>query len=201
MSIYIIRHGETQNNADGVVQMPESPLSERGEAQAEQLAERIADVGISLVLASDYSRAARTAELVSQRSGAEIRHLESLRERHFGEIRGRPYSEVGELILEPNYDPPGGEGWPAFHERVKIAWDDVLQQATETPGHVAVVTHGLVCYSLASRVLALPGNEEPPLGFGNTALTIVDAEPPWRIELLACTKHLEAETVARGALV
>ena len=201
MSIYVIRHGETDNNANGVVQMPDSPLSQRGEAQAELLAERIADAGITLVLASDYSRARRTAEHVSQRCGVELRELESLRERHFGEIRGRPYSEVGELILKPDYDPPGGESWAAFHERVKIAWDQVLQVVTGMPGHIAVITHGLVCYSLASRVFALPDPGEVPIGFGNTALTIVDAEPPWSIELLACTAHLDAASGPRGTAV
>ncbi len=57
MSIYLIRHGETAGNATGVVQMPETPLSERGLAQASLLGERLSDAGIGQILASDYARA------------------------------------------------------------------------------------------------------------------------------------------------
>ena len=198
MSIFVIRHGETQNNADRVVQMPDSPLSERGELQAARVAERLGDLGVSLVLASDYARAARTGEFVSERCRAELRHLESLRERHFGEIRGRPYTEVGELMLKPDYHPPGGESWETFHARVKLAWEEVQDHARSTTGHIAVVTHGLVCHSLAVNVLSVQGDDEIPLGFGNTALTIVADQPPWRVELLACTAHLDEDP--RGAI-
>ena len=39
--ILLIRHGETELNAKRVLQPPETPLSERGVAQAERLARRL----------------------------------------------------------------------------------------------------------------------------------------------------------------
>ena len=37
MAIFLIRHGETAGNANRVVQVPETPLSERGLAQGMSL--------------------------------------------------------------------------------------------------------------------------------------------------------------------
>jgi hypothetical protein len=31
-----------------------------------------------------------------------------------------------------------------------------------------------------------------PTGFANTSLTIIDPEPPWRVERVNCTEHLGA---------
>ena len=54
-----------------------------------------------------------------------------------------------------------------------------------------VVTHGLVCWSLVSRHLEL-AEDVAPLRFGNTSLTLLEADPPYRVRLLDCTAHLEA---------
>ena len=69
MLIYLIRHGETPGNAARIVQKPEVPLSQRGEAQAARLARRLANAGITAILASDLSRAAMTAEHLSRALG------------------------------------------------------------------------------------------------------------------------------------
>ncbi len=58
MPIFLIRHGETLGNASGTVQLPDSPLSPRGLAQAERLARRLQSERISAILSSDFARAA-----------------------------------------------------------------------------------------------------------------------------------------------
>ena len=63
------------------------------------------------------------------------------------------------------------------------------------------MTHGLVCASLAQRHLRLPPGTTAPTRFGNTALTIVDAAPPWSVRRLNCTAHLAPESHADGAAV
>ena len=87
--------------------------------------------------------------------------------------------------------PPNGETWEAFHARVDRAWALVQDTAARTEGHLAVVTHGLVCRSLAARHLVLPAGEEAPTAWGNTALTIIDHPAPWRVRLLNCIAHLD----------
>jgi len=191
MAIYLIRHGETEGNAARVVQRPEMPLSERGRVQAGRLGERLAGAGIGRVLASDLVRARMTAEAIAEATGAALALEPLLQERNFGEARGVPYAELGIDLFAAEYAPPGGECWAVFHARVERAWQRVRAEAEATEGHLAVVTHGLVCLSLLARHLAVPEGLAPePTGVRNASLTIVRAAPPFRVELLGCTAHL-----------
>ena len=63
--------------------------------------------------------------------------------------------------------------------------------AAATPGNLAVVTHGLVCYSLALRHLELPGGTQADLRVPNTALALIESAPPFRVSVWGCTAHLE----------
>src|SRR6266478_7177219 len=160
MSIFLIRHGETLGNASRAVQMPDNPLSPRGAAQAERLARRLEREGIALILSSDYARAVMTADYLRRATGAPVRYSPLLQERNFGDLRGTPYAELGFDMFEPDYAPPNGETWPMFHERVDRAWTRVQELAASTTrGSLAVVTHGLVCRSLAARHLILADGE------------------------------------------
>lgn len=190
MSIFLIRHGETESNAARIVQTPETPLSVVGAAQAERLAQRLAPLGIAAIRSSDLPRAVMTAECLQAATGAPIILDAGLQERNYGDIRGLPYTTVGVDILAPDYEPPGGERWTAFHARVDAVWQRVTAQAAATGGNMAVVTHGLVIYSLALRHLHLTPGQEASARWGNASLTIVTSAPPWRVETLNCTVHL-----------
>jgi 2,3-bisphosphoglycerate-dependent phosphoglycerate mutase len=120
-----------------------------------------------------------------------IRHDPLLQERNFGDIRGTPYAELGFDMFAPDYAPPNGETWEVFHARVDRAWAVVQASAGATAGHVAVVTHGLVCRSLAARHLILPAGETVPERWENTALTVIEHPAPWRVRLLNCIAHLD----------
>jgi probable phosphoglycerate mutase len=191
--VYLLRHGQTASNAARVFQHPETPLSERGEWEARRVAARLAGAGVSLVLTSDFTRARATAERVAAASGAPLELLGLLQERDFGALRGRPYAELGSNPFAREEAPPGGESWSDFEARVDRAWERVLAAASRAPGHLAVVTHGLVCHSLAARRLALPEGDGPARGFANTSLTVVEAAPPHAVALLACTAHLDED--------
>lgn len=194
MSILLIRHGETAGNANRVVQVPETPLSERGLAQAALLGKRLANAGISQILASDYARAAMTAESLSAATGIAVDSEPLLRERNFGDHRGCRYEDLDVDLFDPGYAPPGGEDWETFHARVDLAWGAIGRAAARAGGDLAVVTHGLVLYSLTLRHLMPAGDDEPAMGFANTSLTVVEAVAPWRVELLNCSTHLDEST-------
>jgi 2,3-bisphosphoglycerate-dependent phosphoglycerate mutase len=197
--LFLIRHGETEGNALRIVQRPDIPLSPRGVMQAERLARRLASLGIVRIVSSDYARAAATAEHLRRATDAPLSFEPLLQERNFGDLRGRPYSELGFDMFEPDYAPPNGETWSAFHARVDRAWARVQTLATESGGNLAVVTHGLVCRSLAARHLILPEGESAPERWENTSLTIIDWPAPWRVRLLNCAAHLEGMDTAPRA--
>ena len=201
--IFLIRHGETEGNAARIVQRPEIPLSPRGQAQAEALAGRLAKEGVARIVSSDLARAVGTAERLERATGAPLSFDPLLQERNFGDIRGTAYDDLGFELFAPDYAPPGGETWDVFHARVDRAWEAVRVLAAATRGDLAVVTHGLVCRSLAGRHLSLADGEVVPERWENSSVTIVEGRAPWRVRLLNSIAHLEDPDIrpARGSAV
>jgi probable phosphoglycerate mutase len=190
--LLVIRHGETPLNAARIVQRPETALSAVGLAQAERLAERLATTGVARILSSDLRRAMMTAERVRAATGAPVELEPLLQERNFGDVRGTPYAEHGCDIFALGYEPPGGETWEAFHDRVARAWAAILAAAGRTDGNLAVVTHGLVCRAIVERHCAVPGQVPVPLAWANTSVTTIEATTPFRVRGVNCIAHLEA---------
>jgi probable phosphoglycerate mutase len=190
--IYLIRHGETPQNAARVFQFPEAPLSETGRDQARRLAERLRGAGLRRVLASDYQRALETGRAIGAATGCEVETDALLRERHFGALRGKPYAEVGGNPFAPDYVPPGGESVREFEARAERAWASILAALAECGGPLAIVTHGLMCRAIVLGRTEIAPAARDGLAFRNTSLTIIEARAPYRVTLLACTAHLDA---------
>jgi len=219
MAILLIRHGETLGNRNRVVQIPETALSEHGQAQAARLAQRLATSPVKEIWTSPQPRARMTAAALERVMGLNAREDLDLEERSFGAIRGTPYAELGFDLMAQDYDPPEGESWPVFHERVDRAWARVEAHWIEhfanarDAGHLAVVSHGLFCRSLIERRL-LPGDaldehrdDEGRLQLRNTALTVIEPLVGGRriveyaVPLVGCVAHLDAdEPAALGAV-
>ena len=194
MKVHLVRHGETPLNTARVLQHPDTPLSERGVAQAERVAQRLAEAGIAAVLTSDYARALATAEAVRAATGALVEVEPLLRERNFGIYRGCAYHSLKVDINAPDHAPPGGESVPEFEARVAVAWAAVRAAAARAPGPVAVVSHGLVCRTLAREHLAAaPGIDVAAAKWVNACVTEIETAPGprWTIARLACAEHLD----------
>jgi probable phosphoglycerate mutase len=198
MAIYLIRHGETAANAERVIQMPDNPLNANGIAQSERLGERLAGERVALILASDYERAALTAHKIACSCQAPIEFDMDLRERNFGDLRGRAYRAIEAEIFAPGYEPPNGETWEEFLKRVARVWHRIQARAQALDGALAVVTHGLVCRALVANHLTLDSSLLPAAyGFGNCSLTVIDSESPFRVRLLNCCAHLAHPDASR----
>ena len=192
MNILLIRHGETAMNAARVLQPAETPLNERGLAQADALAKLLATMRVSAVLSSDLPRARQTAEAIARATGARLATSLALRERDFGDWRGLPYDALPTDALTQADAPPAGESVAAFEVRVARAFAEVIAHAAGLPGALAVVTHGLVLRTLLARHLTLPEGVSQPTHLGNTSLSVFDALPPHRASLVNSTRHLDA---------
>ena len=197
MSLLMIRHGETAFNRDRVMQPAETPLSNRGEEQALRLAQRLSTEGITRILASDFPRAAMTAQALSDETGIDVEFETLFQERNFGRLRGQRFIDLEARDIDPfaeNYEPEEGETWQEFDQRVSHAWSKI-QAALPSGGTLAVVTHGLVCAALlrnhldAQAYVSDCGRLYP---FRNASFTRIESSPPWRVELLNCAEHLEA---------
>ena len=143
--IYLARHGETADNADGRVQGTiDTPLSERGREQARALAEQAAGLGVAALYSSQLARALETAEIVGARLGLEPVVDERFAESDRGEWQGcllsdiereQPEAWAAWRRGEADFRFPGGE---SLEEHVRRVGDAL--RAVERPA--LVVCHG-----------------------------------------------------------
>jgi probable phosphoglycerate mutase len=151
--LYIIRHGEAYSNIPPYTMGGEKScqgLTERGFAQAEALARRLAtgEIPIDVLYASTLPRARQTAELAAEALGVPIQWERDLHELRPGECDGMTYEEARQQypnvinFFDRLYQPlsPGGESWADFTLRGSLMFEQIVRA---NPGKkIAVVAHG-----------------------------------------------------------
>ena len=190
MTIYLIRHGETPDNQRRVLQMPDSPLSQTGTQQAQKLAQRLATLSISAIISSDYLRARQTAEALNHYHQLPPIQDPLLRERDFGDWRGRRYEDVANDRLNTDLDPPNGEDTQVFKQRIANSWQALQRYHAEFGGILLVVSHGLTCRALLQNHPKVAPNLVLPGSLNNTSVSIIEPTPEWTITKVNCTEHL-----------
>ncbi len=162
MTIFLVRHGETEwNRARRYQGWSDSPLTARGIAQAEAIGHRLRalpEADGAEIVASPIGRARRTAEIVGECLGraAPLRFDERLREISLGSWDGLDRAEIrsrmGEKFAEYEwyFDTPDGERYDGFAGRIAL-W---LEAAGDGP--VIAVSHGVVTRVLRGLYACLP---------------------------------------------
>ncbi len=198
MTLVLIRHAETDLNAARVLQWPHTPLGERGLAQARALGARFAGTRPAAILSSDMARARQTADAVSAATGVPVRESPLLAERNFGVLRGLRYDELDHDPIRDERGAPQGESMAEFRDRVARALDWIRAVRHEAGSDVLAVTHGLVIRMLLAEHCAWPGDAAPPEALANTSVSILGADPPHRVLLCNCARHLDAPIADHG---
>lgn len=149
---YLIRHGESDANALGVVQgHSDHPLNKRGEAQAAAAGQWLADKGITSLSCSPLKRARRTAEIIAR----EARLPEPKADGVFIELDTGCFSNLSLPQIQERFPKlyeefrylswgavPDAESINELASRAVCAWGRLKEEALRTPGSVAVVSHG-----------------------------------------------------------
>lgn len=172
--IVLIRHGETLwNRAARIQGHTDIPLSPLGRAQAERLAQALADEPLAAIYASDLSRARQTAEAVARPRGLAVRLHPGLRERCFGRFEGFSWDEISQAHpedaarwrrREPDFAVGGGESLNDFSARCVGAAQSIC--AAHPGESIALVAHGgvLDCLYRAAARIALDAPRSWMLG-------------------------------------
>jgi len=94
--IYLVRHGETDWNAKGLLQgQSDIPLNKEGEKQAIEAAKKhFKKIKFAAIFSSDLVRAKRTAEIIALEKKMAVETSTLLRERDFGPFEGKHWQEV-----------------------------------------------------------------------------------------------------------
>ena len=137
-TIFLVRHGETVDNARQIMQgQTPGELNEQGREQARQVAERLATEEIDAVVASDLRRAIQTAEYIAEPHHLPVVTTPLLRERDWGSFTGRFIPDLR------------GEVWPddiETEEAMMQRAHDFLKKMTATyeGKRVVAVGHGII---------------------------------------------------------
>jgi probable phosphoglycerate mutase len=143
--IVFVRHGETTPNREGLLLgRADPPLTDRGRAQAKNLARVLADRGATRVLTSPLRRARDTASPIASECGAAVSVDERLIEIDYGEWEGQPFATFDADVVarwhrDPDLAPPGGESLTAVAGRVARFCEEWLHEKSE--GLVVAVSH------------------------------------------------------------
>ena len=85
MSVYLIRHGQTDWNKEGIVQgRCDIPLNEKGREQAREAKELTKDIKFDICFCSPLDRAKETAAIVLEGKDVEIVYDDRLLEMAYG---------------------------------------------------------------------------------------------------------------------
>lgn len=191
MAIILVRHGETNENRAQIVQHADVSLSERGRQQAVLLAQRLQEFDIQQVLCSDLPRTKQTCEQFTNKVDVPVYYTPLLRERNFGDLRGKPYAEVGYDFTEVDSLPKNGENRTVFAFRVNQAWTEILRQSYYCKGDLLVVSHGLLCKTLVANHLDLNHQQPLPEKWENTSITVFESASPFSVSVLNDASHLD----------
>jgi probable phosphoglycerate mutase len=182
-NLYLIRHGEGHSNVEKLLSgiQTDRGLTERGVAQAEALARRLAraEIAADVLYASTLPRARMTAELVAPALKLPINWDDELHELRPGEADGLPIEEARarfagfEGFLREPFTPiaPGGESWAAFQMRASAALERlILRHPDQT---IVVVAHGGIIEASFMYLLQLAPQARARAAFhvANTAIT------------------------------
>ena len=206
LQVYLVRHGETQWNAERRIQgQSDSALTEKGERQAEQVAERAKTLGITHVISSDLGRTRHTAEIIALACGVDVTLDSRLRELDMGVLERRNLDTLNEeeegwrrqlVNGTTNGRIPDGESMLEMSERMHAALNACLDLPSGS--RPLLVSHGMALGCLVSTILGLPAWAERRLRLRNCSISRVDHQHSpwlasgWVVETAGDISHLHA---------
>jgi len=168
-TLYLVRHGETVDNAAHIMQgQTPGELNDKGIAQAEEVAARMADHPIDVFVSSDLKRSIQTCEIIARPHHAGVITTPLLRERDWGSFTGK---FIPSLPQDPKDWPDDIESTESMKSRAQnfITWLRVTY-----PGKtILAVGHGIINKALQSVYFRRPMNEIEKMGNAEVRILIL----------------------------
>lgn len=180
--LLVLRHGTTDDNADGRVRASGTGLNDQGRHAAAIAAEASQGLPLKAIITSPLRRARETASIWSQRTGAPVQVDRNVRARDMGALEGKPIAHVKGLLdtlaRKPEMAPPGkGEAVQPFRRR----YESTTKGKVEAPELYGLVGHGSGVKALEMAHGQKPSSEwakEPSIAPGQFALVTKEGVVP-----------------------
>lgn len=158
-TLYLVRHGETVDNAAKIMQgQTPGRLNDVGIRQARAVAEVMKNTPIDAFVASDLYRSVQTCEIVAAPHGLPITQTPLLRERDWGSFTGRYIPDLQHIKPWPT----DIESLDAIKKRASQFMDWL--RAEYPNQRVLAVGHGIINKAIQSVYYDKPMNEIQKMG-------------------------------------
>lgn len=151
MKLFLVRHGKTDAEINGVRQTQDTPLGEQGRKEVAFLANEFEGKRIDAIISSPWTRARETAEAIAAKLNLPITYTDLVRERaHDKRLQGAPIdSEVNmqymkqmeESYFDFDWNYLDDEPLSKVVERAKKIKDSLFSEYKEK--EVILVSHGI----------------------------------------------------------
>lgn len=164
MKLWLVRHGQTQANLDGVYSgISETPLTELGAGQATAIGNMLKSVTFDKVLCSELGRAQHTMRLLLEPREFAVHIEPRLNEMNFGDWELRHHRDLQQLDAQnyaawcqdwQNVIPTNGEGFQRFSQRVQSLANEFI--ALNNEDNILIVSHQGVLSLFIASLLNMP---------------------------------------------
>ncbi len=182
---FIVRHGETEWNAQGRIQgHTDISLSERGIQQAKLVGQRLAGVSLDVAYSRDLARSAETARNILENRTVPLHTTARLREFNKGvfegltpEETGQQYPELFEAsqVNDLDFAPPGGETIRETSARMNAIMTELRRRHPDE--NVLIVGHGGALRAGFVALMELPLEANWRFTMTNCGLSVLDIYP------------------------
>lgn len=164
MKLYMMRHGETDWNAQLRLQgCADISLNENGRRLAKITGEALKDIRFDQVFSSPLCRAVETARLVLGDRDVPVVTDARIKEISFGEWEGRrcgeKFGEIPQDMLDNFFHAPekytaplGGESFEEILARTKDFYDELVQKREYENCNILIASHGAAVRALLQNV-------------------------------------------------
>ena len=186
--LYLVRHGETEENAEGLLQGKSGgKLNSIGIEQARLTGLKLRNKGITAIHSSNLDRALDTALMISDIIGAVLIPESQLRERNLGNLEVKSWDDYlkaqqasGQSHEE--FKPEGGESLLEMRIRLKPFLEEITDPYQR--GNLLLVGHRALNSVLLDMLTDMPLAEIFEKGQQNGCINILDVNSPMNAEVV-----------------
>jgi probable phosphoglycerate mutase len=185
MDILLVRHGESEGNAQERMQgRTDYPLTERGREQAQCLSRWLEAHAVvwERLYASPLRRAWATAEILTADRGSTPHEEPALRELDAGALEGQTFEDISrrfpryaarKLNELGDFSEFGGEGYEAVQSRARGLFEKLEAEHRAAADRIALIGHGGFNYQLLKMLVCEPVPRVCIVRMGNCSATLV----------------------------
>jgi probable phosphoglycerate mutase len=199
LTLYFVRHGETQYNVEKRMQgFSDSPLTEKGIAQAKAVGRGLAEIEFKAAYASESQRVIDTAKYALGDRSIPLTTDARLKEMSFGALESLTFAEIsakdGKImealfsVNDLNLSAPDGESFLQLFSRTKGIVDEIIKRHELEGGNILVFSHGV---TIGNYLMQLTGTTKYPVHKNCSVSVVSYLNGEFHVETIADTSFSE----------